>query len=112
MELTSCSVKFATGFGRKMPALAMRMSTAPKASTAGEDGQGERVLQQAVKRIGVVVAVDSDHSHEIGDDPDRRLRAEDFRVVRQLRAGGMAGVDRAARAPAQGARCFDQNSSR
>jgi hypothetical protein len=60
---------------------------------AAEQRKHQRVLEQAVQRIEVVVAVDADDAHEVGDDADRRLGAEDLRVARELRRRGASGVD-------------------
>src|SRR5687767_12363651 len=41
-----------------------------------EDREGEGVLQQSVERVGQVVALDTDHPCEVGDDADGGLGTE------------------------------------
>ncbi|MOA65641.1 hypothetical protein D3C78_1921010 [compost metagenome] len=55
----------------------MQLATAHTHVSTVEEGEGQGVLQQTGQwRRQVVVAVDADHAHQVGDDPDGAFRAE------------------------------------
>src|SRR5258705_9125852 len=64
-----------------------------------EDRKRERVLQKTSERGFMVIAVDADDAHQIGDHTNRRLRAIDLGLYRKLVGGVRLRVDSMACAP-------------
>ncbi len=57
-----------------------------------EDRKRERVLQETSQRGFMVIAVDADDEHQIGDHTNRRLRAVDLGLYRKFVGGGTANA--------------------
>src|SRR6202035_2590139 len=74
-----------------------------------EDRKRERVLQETSQRSFMVIAVDADDEHQIGDHTNRRLRAVDLGLYRKFVGGGRLRVNSMACAPAQISRRFDRH---
>src|SRR5882724_6272821 len=66
-----------------------------------EDRQRECVLEQTTEWSLMIIAVDADHAHEIGDHAYRGLGAENLRLDCKLLSGRRLTVKRTAGAPAE-----------
>jgi hypothetical protein len=74
-----------------------------------EDRKRERVLQKTSQRGFMVIAVDADDAHQIGDHTNRRLRAVDLGLYRKFVGRGRLRIDSVAGAPTQISRRFDRH---
>src|SRR5712671_5854430 len=87
----------------------MKLTPSDTHIATAEVWKRERVLQKTSQRGFMVIAVDADDAHQIGDHTNRRLRAVDLGLYCKFVGGGRLRVDSVARAPAQIPRRFDRH---
>src|SRR5580704_759982 len=87
----------------------MKLTPSDANIASSEDRKRERILQETSQRGFMVIAVDADDEHQIGDHTNRRLRAVDLGLYRKLVGGGRLCIDCVAGAPAQISRRCDRS---
>src|ERR1700719_241633 len=103
-RLTTCDDSNRTAREQRLvvwsPQHGMKLTPSDANIASIEDRKRERVLQETSQRGFMVIAVDADDEHQIGDHANRRLRAVDLGLYRKLVGGGRLCIDCGAGAPA------------